>query len=289
MKTGRNIVFFLLLFNISNICQDLTGYYPLEIGNMWEYWDPYEDIFLSRSIVVGDTIMPNGISYSIIKVIYASSSNPRFGFQRQDGSIVYQYDEEWVDSERVLYDYSKTSGDTLWVWNYQDDTIIYKITFDYYDYFYGKFCRFIEHYEKSTNTSIYTIDRIADSIGRVYLQFEPDIAYYLYGAVINGIKYGNITDAEGENISPKTFYLSQNYPNPFNSYTKIEFYLPRRKYITLKVFDILGKLVDTLVDGEKESGTYRIFFNAKGIAGGVYIYQLKADNYFEAKKMIFLP
>jgi hypothetical protein len=104
-----------------------------------------------------------------------------------------------------------------------------------------------------------------------------------------------ITNAEEkENVLPASFALSQNYPNPFNPSTTIKFTIPNVETtrqavsITLKVYDILGREVATLVNGEKSPGTYEVKFNAGNLGSGMYFYQLKTGNFSETKKMLLL-
>ena len=96
------------------------------------------------------------------------------------------------------------------------------------------------------------------------------------------------TDLEFENNTPQTFHLYQNFPNPFNPSTSIRFSVPQRTHIQLKVFDIIGCEIVTLVNEELEAGNYDITFSAGGISTGVYIYQLKAGTYLESKKMMLI-
>lgn len=74
--------------------------------------------------------------------------------------------------------------------------------------------------------------------------------------------------------TPSVFYLSQNYPNPFNSTTTIEYFIPLNAYVTLKVYDILGREVKNLFEGKQFAGTYKASFNADRLASGVYFYRL---------------
>ena len=89
-------------------------------------------------------------------------------------------------------------------------------------------------------------------------------------------------------IIPERFILSQNYPNPFNPSTTINFSIPNSEFITLKVYDVLGKEVATLVNEEKATGSYEVNFNAAGISSGIYFYKLQAGSIIETKKMILL-
>ena len=87
---------------------------------------------------------------------------------------------------------------------------------------------------------------------------------------------------------PAKFQLEQNYPNPFNPVTVIKYQLPFNSSVTLKIFDILGKEVETLVNEEKNAGYYQISFDASSLSSGIYFYTLQTENYFTTKKMILL-
>jgi len=87
---------------------------------------------------------------------------------------------------------------------------------------------------------------------------------------------------------PLTFSLEQNYPNPFNPSTIISYGIPVKSKVVLKVFDVLGKEVATLLNEEKPAGQYSIEFNAKDLPSGIYFYKLQAGSFVETKKMILI-
>jgi hypothetical protein len=89
-------------------------------------------------------------------------------------------------------------------------------------------------------------------------------------------------------IQPESFSLLQNYPNPFNPTTKINWRSPVSSRQTLKVYDVLGNEVVTLVDEYKPAGSYEVDFKASNLPSGVYFYQLKAGKYVETKKAILM-
>ena len=92
-----------------------------------------------------------------------------------------------------------------------------------------------------------------------------------------------------ENLSiPYSYELSQNYPNPFNPSTKISYSVPTASKVTLKVFDILGKEITTLINEEKLVGEYEVKFNAINFPSGTYFYQFKAGSFIQTKKMILM-
>ncbi len=90
-----------------------------------------------------------------------------------------------------------------------------------------------------------------------------------------------------ENI-PLSFELKQNYPNPFNPSTIIKYQIPQNGFVTLKVYDILGNEVATLINKQQQAGVYQVNYNASKLSSGIYFYQLKTGSYVDTKKMILL-
>ena len=84
------------------------------------------------------------------------------------------------------------------------------------------------------------------------------------------------------------YTLEQNYPNPFNPTTKIEYSIPKTSFVTLKVYDMLGREVATLVNEDKSVGIYTVNFDGSNLSSGIYFYQLKSGSFFETKKLILL-
>ena len=102
-----------------------------------------------------------------------------------------------------------------------------------------------------------------------------------------------ITDVKPEVINPHTINLSQNYPNPFNPITIISYTIPdagtsHNELVKLKVYDILGNEVATLVNEEKSAGSYEVEFSGENLPSGIYFYKLQAGSFVEIKKMVLL-
>ena len=98
-----------------------------------------------------------------------------------------------------------------------------------------------------------------------------------------------LTDVKQENNKiVNEFRIYQNYPNPFNPSTNIKFSVPREADVTLKVFNVLGEEVTTLVNKTMKPGTYNVHFNAKDLTSGIYFYTLTSDNFVQTKKMLLL-
>ena len=87
---------------------------------------------------------------------------------------------------------------------------------------------------------------------------------------------------------PSSFALEQNYPNPFNPSTTIQFALAKRSHVTLKLFDIIGREVTTLVDEKFGPGTHKVVLEANELPSGVYFYRLTAGRFVETRKLTLL-
>ena len=114
---------------------------------------------------------------------------------------------------------------------------------------------------------------------------------------IGAYEYSSATGINREEIA-NTFRLYQNYPNPFNPSTKIRYYIPKTSFVSLKIYNMLGKEIETLVDEEQHSGLHEVTFSMEnlakgfhlktGYASGIYICRLSAGGYFAAKKLVLL-
>ncbi len=130
----------------------------------------------------------------------------------------------------------------------------------------------------------------------VFMAFDPlyltsDSAWYGITNISPLIEtcdwFGVPVSVEDEAV-PTKFELSQNYPNPFNPTTVIKYALPKEANVTLKVYNLVGQEVATLVNANQAQGTYQVTFDASNLSSGVYFYTLKAGNYTVTKKMMLL-
>ena len=165
------------------------------------------------------------------------------------------------------------------------------------------------YYDKVIDSGDWSVQGNLIKNGQVYGNVQFD------GAVVNGTYGPNLilhlnngtniflhtliadpfTDVKSENEIVSNFELFQNYPNPFNPSTKIKYTIPSniilseaKNLVTLKVYDLLGREVATLVNEYKPAGLYEIEFNATNFSSGIYYYQLKAGEFATAKKMILI-
>jgi hypothetical protein len=97
-----------------------------------------------------------------------------------------------------------------------------------------------------------------------------------------------VTNVDGNELTPENFVLEQNYPNPFNPATTIKYMIKDQSLVSLKIYDVLGNEVATLVNEIKPKGAYTLNFDASSLPSGVYFYRLTAGNFIETKKMLLL-
>jgi hypothetical protein len=122
----------------------------------------------------------------------------------------------------------------------------------------------------------------------LFLLPEDLIVLMLQHLIIDNWMVTTPTDVEGDQIVPEKFALLQNYPNPFNPSTKITYNIPQRSNVSLKIYDMLGKEIATLVNEQKEVGTYNVQFDASKLSSGVYIYSIQAGDFLVSRKMILM-
>ena len=147
------------------------------------------------------------------------------------------------------------------------------------------------------------IDNANDEIGKAIDDSKQNNYVYIFNHLTNAWKFamnvfgsnyknqtpGDNSETLSANTSKPTKYaLQQNYPNPFNPTTKIDFQLPETNFVTIKIYDIRGDLVTTLISKQLESGYYSTYWNAAGFASGIYFYQLTAGSFVSNKRMILL-
>ncbi len=152
-------------------------------------------------------------------------------------------------------------------------------------------------YNKTVNTwtrDVIDISSLANSSPTLKIRFSmvSNGTVTADGIYIDNIKLAgyNVTPTSiiNNNEIPSDFSLSQNYPNPFNPVTVIHYSLNENRLTTLKIFNVLGREVATLVNGKQNAGSYSVNFNASNLSSGVYFYKLESGEFAETKRMILL-
>ena len=205
----------------------------------------------------GDIVF-SGHRFGIYKSLDEGNTFDSVGISAMDMAVV----SFAMDGNRIYAGYTRSSGNDFFVW-YSDD--------------FGDSWNIFDH------------------------QFQFLLHLYIYDNKIwagtnDGLWYKELETTSLEPIEqPNNFNLSQNYPNPFNPSTKISWQSPIAGHQSLKVYDVLGNVITTLVDEERPAGKYDTSFNASGLASGIYFYRiaihsdkLQIGTYVETKKMILL-
>jgi hypothetical protein len=134
----------------------------------------------------------------------------------------------------------------------------------------------------------YVVGRGTDHLNSITKASEiSQKAKILYASNFDTLTVVSVEETFSENI-PDEFFLYQNYPNPFNPITSIQYALSSRQLITLKIYDVLGNEIATLINEEKPAGKYEVNYDASTLSSGIYFYQLRAGDYVETKKMTLL-
>ncbi len=183
-----------------------------------------------------------------------------------------------VEPGTVLFGYFLDLGYRLpydWKWSLEGPTgAIWKSFPQFNDYILSG---------RSTNTAWYN----SPDLSKVWTRRVVTDNFPFTGEPARNVSSGTNSkqDAVSKTGAAEKYSLGQNYPNPFNPTTKISFSLPKGEFVSVKIFDISGKEIAELVNGEMNAGTYEYQFNASTLSSGIYFYQIKTASFSEIKKM----
>ena len=137
---------------------------------------------------------------------------------------------------------------------------------------------------KSTNST----QHLSFTIGESLIGYSDNSSTKSYAGFWYTYNESLTTNVQDQNFVPSEFKLEQNYPNPFNPVTTINFSLPERSMVTLKVYNIVGEDVAILINEEREAGIHSVNFDANRLSSGVYFYKIQAGSYTSTKKMLLI-
>ncbi|HKJ81496.1 MAG TPA: T9SS type A sorting domain-containing protein [Ignavibacteriaceae bacterium] len=202
-------------------------------------------------------------------------------FVRTDSTIISQlppsvsytniHDENTVDAYGSM---TLPGGDTVQALRVRTDIWTYTSTNG--GYLYNRTISYLFLSTNGTQVLVDAADTTSPSTGVIPVS---DITFI--NATVTDVPNAN-------NTIPDNFNLEQNYPNPFNPTTIINFSIPKLSLVTIKVYDILGNEIATLVNEEKPAGTYEITWNAANLPSGIYFYRMDAGSFISTKKLILL-
>jgi len=259
------------------------NYFPLEVGNRWDYFISgyshggnywYDTLSVE---VIGKISFNTNKDYYILSESffggeYLCIKNDSLYFYDTDDSLdclmfaFNQNDSSYYSS--CMFDSCRVNTDIIGTHFGITDTIQRHL-----HYFWG----------------LYEYSRL---FGLVYWNWGSLLQvweYSLSGCIISGVTYGNLlVSIDMGNAPVNEFMLFQNYPNLFNPTSTIKYQIPELSFVTLKVYDVLGNEIATLVNAEMPAGEYVVEFDGSGLTSGIYFYQLRAGNFFETRKMILM-
>jgi hypothetical protein len=265
--------FFLLsLFGQIMFAQTDTSFFPLHVGNYWRLSNNQEHFEWK---IIGDTVFKNRGKYFVLN----AGGGIEYLRKAENGDIIIY--SPACDTEYVKYPFSLYTGTIPG--NYLI-RVPYKgfskegcsINVPWFEVIISAQNKFIL---SELCCDWYFTKGIGLSGYRPCLDSYSLESYYVHN--------GSLSVSSGSVVVDK-YVLSQNYPNPFNPSTKIAYTLPEEGFVSLKVYDMLGREVKVLVKEFKKSGTYEIEFDAGDLSSGLYLYKLNCNNFTDSKKMNLL-
>jgi len=295
---------------------------PLQIGNKWFYNGSSQTLtsgghfyFITTKEVIGDTVIDSA-NWKTIRVTVSDTNSvvqsTYCEYYFSDSAQLKAYgiadhnwgDVSWVKYPIQLYD-SSLINDTSWYGGLGTDLAVHigqsnfagnvfrSQTFGYNEPGSSSYINFATQGFWTTELGIGIVEYawvaapIAGSSGNSTVN-------NLVAALINGRLLGDSTitaineQATNSTILPSEYRLEQNYPNPFNPTTVIGYQLATNSLVLLKIYNILGEEVSTLINARQNAGYYTATFNARSLPSGVYFYRLQAGTYSSTKKLLLL-
>lgn len=305
------IIFSISIKSYSAVPADTNAvaYFPMKTGTIYVfYYDQHIPGYQNRikSRITKDTVFSNGHKY------FKFSNYPTFVndyWYRVDSTTgsIYRYDsnsncsfyhkDSFVDSlaampNDILYSCGSSIGNYYTCQALTSSSVFNMNVFvKRYYYYYGPpppqgTTSATTYY--STNFGIITYDGITNGHFSTF-----QYTYTLLGCVMNGVVYGDTAMNPSGIINlnssiPEKFSLAQNFPNPFNPETIITFNIPKNSFVKLKVYDVSGKELTVLVNGNLDAGSYNYQWDGDSFTSGVYFYRLEANEFVETKRMVLI-
>jgi len=280
---------------------DEQAFYPLKVGNKWIYDYTATDWIMNSSVdiyyreVLSEKMKQNGKKYFEVleKFVYLGITDTVYERIDTTEGKVYRYEPDCPNSEQFIEELVLEVNDSTFASRFESciehppTELVSQQGYNLWG-FYGMNRNYLSSSLLTSDYNLYS------EVGLLYIKLSDDNyfrTFILKGMVKDGIVYGDttLTNVGDENNSIPTVYrLEQNYPNPFNPTTKIKWQSPSAGYQTLKIYDVLGNEVATLVNEYKNAGSYEVNFDASKVSSGIYFYQLQAGSFIETKKMLLL-
>ena len=259
------------------------NWFPLDVGNRWDYFVHHDagsmgEWYDSISIeIIDKQILSNNLEYYLFSGPFTWWYYPYPKYIREENDKIYFFDEEdSIDCFAFRFD--------LPLWSFYENCKGGQVNI------YGIDTSFTLGYPDIHQNQSTWYD-FSERFG-IYHYFEPGLVnsdYTMKGCIISDTTYGQLlVSVQNSNQNLHSFHLSQNYPNPFNPITTISYQIPELSSVSLKVYDVLGDEVTTLINEEKPAGNYEVEFDGNNLTSGVYFYTLRAGTFAETEKMVLM-
>jgi hypothetical protein len=292
------VVFICGFFSISTYGQTRHDLFPLSKGNYFKYAlqkeSSYYDIFGDTSNYKKDIIGTS--TFKIVSVVTVKDTNI-WSVERYDTLHFYQYTHlnPWV----LVLDSAYTGYSTFCVYealadshkiSLSDHNDIWNLPVDFHRYATVEYV-----YNRNTfhfTTGWYEWDTLIckKNLGLSRMHYEVDNGIDVVGVSTTSAQLieSLILASPAESLKKTSYALHQNYPNPFNPSTKITYSIGSTQLVTVKIYNVLGKLITTLVNEEKPAGNYQVQWNAGSLPSGIYFCEMKSGNFKSVNKMLLM-
>ncbi|MCF8239867.1 MAG: T9SS type A sorting domain-containing protein [Melioribacteraceae bacterium] len=286
MNTIKNIFYFTVFLSFTCFAQeeDTLSYFPLQVGNLWQYYQPHNGDYFQVEVLSEDTSAEESSIIYLVKIRYAEIPHKVF---INDLNTIYwktSSDSSWS----IKYKFNAAIGEA-WISNsFHQYYTVYKGQDE--DILFGQNVETKEFWltDHPQTTLPLAAEWLAKGFGLYKSEFEVG-ATLLIGCIIDGIRYGTIVEVEENNNEEiiNTYQL-KNYPNPFNGQTQIYYSIPSKGEITIKVYNSLGQEIEELYRGFKTKGSYTINWKPDNITSGVYFVVLQTSSQVKTNKTAYL-
>ncbi|MBU2444049.1 MAG: T9SS type A sorting domain-containing protein [Bacteroidetes bacterium] len=283
------------------VTAQLYDFFPLNINSTYSYSyfmyysSSFQDYFGDPGVFYY-SLDSGKVEYKVVDSLMINDSTIRWYIQVFDSLL-----------HRRVYSSTTTSYDSLYFTNLETLKTIEEKNIDFHEInsrlliwnFPEGFTRYFSH-DSTNKTILFTHDLFSDnylfkqSIGLTSIYGRHSFSSIKISVnYLKNVRLNEITNINAINQDIINYYLTQNFPNPFNSTTKIRYNIVKREKVTLKIYDLLGREIATLINEEKSPGEYEVEFNTEkflssSLTSGVYFYRLQAGDFSETKKIVLL-
>jgi len=302
MKNYKNVIIFifcLVVFSFKSSAQGVYDIFPLDTGMHYTY-SFYEENKYYHLMVLLEVISDSGeVECIVLDSLQYGDTLKIWNIEQKRKLTHYIYFNPWDTTYLIcdtsyyqLYEFLEGNHELecssiVWQFPITHSSVIDSSIFRYSDFENILIAHLFQQNNDYWRDSIWFSNEAGMYRRVTERYFNPGMNHYAYKRYIqrSDITIG-VKQSDGNIV--KDYILYQNFPNPFNPSTRIRYQIPELSFVTLKVYDVLGNAIATIVNEEKSAGSYDIDFNGDGLTSGIYFYQLRVGNFTQTRKMMLL-